>query len=166
MGVSACGKSAVGRALASAVGFDLIEGDDHHGAANLSKLASGTALTDEDRQPWLLALAQLLAERGSAGRSTVLACSSLRRSYRDLLRQRLPKDSLFFVHLDAPFEVASKRASTRTGHFMPVSLLRSQFETLEPLQADEGGVTLDATGSLEAVLARALEACRERLTSA
>ncbi|HEY3450466.1 MAG TPA: gluconokinase [Myxococcales bacterium] len=158
MGVCATGKTAVATLLAQRLGLDFVEGDAHHPASNVAKMESGLALTDEDRWPWLRTLAGLLEARHAAGRSTVLTCSALRRSYRDLLRRAVPAGALFFLHLHAPFAVLSQRMSGRSGHFMPESLLQSQLDTLEELQPDERGATLEVSGPLDAVVAEAFEA--------
>ena len=132
MGVSATGKTAVGERLAADLGVEFLEGDSFHPEANIEKMSSGIPLTDEDRLPWLKALADELGRHAKEGRSVVVTCSALRRSYRDLLRGSSPE--VFFVHLHAPFEVLEKRMAHRTQQFMPTSLLQSQFDSLEPLQ--------------------------------
>lgn len=141
MGVSGCGKSTVGQALASANGVPYIEGDQFHPQANVAKMSAGIALNDDDRADWLLALqAQIhAAQQGDAG--LVISCSALKRRYRDLLRQGDP--ALRFAHLDGPKELIAARMKARVDHYMPTSLLDSQFRDLEPLQADEAGITLD-----------------------
>jgi gluconokinase len=138
MGVSGCGKSQIGARLASRLGVPFIEGDAFHSAANVDKMSAGTALTDDDRRDWLLALREQIAAHG--GR-VVLGCSSLKRAYRDVLRGGA--DDVRFAHLAGPREVLAERMQHRPGHYMPVSLLDSQLATLQPLQADEAGVTLD-----------------------
>ncbi|HSE72671.1 MAG TPA: gluconokinase [Nocardioidaceae bacterium] len=157
MGVSGTGKSTVAARLAERLGLDYIEGDSHHPQANIDKMSSGVPLTDEDRRPWLETLARLVRERHEQGRSTVLTCSALRRRYRDILRSGAPDGDLFFVHLDAPFEVLEERMKARE-HFMPPSLLRSQIETLEPLEADERGVRVDVSLPVDTVVNEAVEA--------
>lgn len=150
-GVAGTGKSTVGERLADALGADLIEGDAHHSPSDVERMTSGQPLTDEDRRPWLETLARLLAAERAQGRSAVLACSALRRSYRDILRGDLPTQEVFFVHLHADFEVLDRRMRAR-AHFMPPSLLRSQLDTLEPLDADEAGVAVDAALPVEEVV--------------
>ena len=120
-------------------------------------MSSGTPLTDDDRWPWLDVLARLLAENHRADRSSVLACSALRRVYRDRLRGDLPDDALFFVHLAGSRELLERRMRSRE-HFMPVSLLDSQLETLEPLEPDERGTTVDVAAPVEEVVAAAVSA--------
>ena len=155
MGVSGTGKSAVGRELAAQLEVELIEGDQYHPRKSIEKMSAGIALTDEDRMPWLRALAVLLASNHADGRSSVLTCSALRRSYREVLRGDLPDAAMFFVHLHAVQEVLEARVAGREGHFMPVSLLRSQLDTLEPLGKDEQGVLLDVSLPLPQVVAAA-----------
>jgi gluconokinase len=155
MGVAGTGKSVVGRGVAEALGVPLTEGDEHHPRANIDKMSSGQALTDEDRWPWLDILAGLLAEDHRAGRTSVLACSALRRGYRDRLRGDLPEGAVFFVHLKGSRELLEERMSARE-HFMPVSLLDSQFATLEPLQPDEHGVAVDIAPPVGEVVAAAV----------
>lgn len=138
MGVSAAGKSTVGKALAGALGVSFADADDLHSDANRAKMASGTPLTDDDRWPWLDAVgAQLREARGSG---LVMACSALRRAYRDRIRASAPE--VVFVHLDGSRELLAARALSRTDHFMPPALLDSQLATLEPLD-DEPGLVVD-----------------------
>jgi carbohydrate kinase (thermoresistant glucokinase family) len=141
MGVSGCGKSSIGLQLAHALNAPFIEGDDFHCYANVAKMTAGLPLTDADRSSWLLELhAQIHAARdGRTG--LVLSCSSLKRSYRDLLRSADPR--LHFAHLDGPRELIAQRMTARPGHYMPPSLLDSQLAALEPLQDDEAGIVLD-----------------------
>lgn len=136
MGVSASGKSAVGAALAGRLGVPFVDGDDLHPQANVDKMAAGIPLDDEDRWPWLDAVAARLAER-----HVVIACSALKRAYRDRLRAAAP--DTVFVHLTGSPELLQERANARPGHFMPASLLRSQLDTLEDLGQDEAGFVLD-----------------------
>lgn len=156
MGVSGTGKTSVGELLAARLGADFVEGDQHHPAANIAKMSAGVPLTDEDRMPWLATLARLVARNHAQGTSTVLACSALRRRYRDVLRSAVPAGSLFFVHLHAPHETLRERMSLRTKHFMPPSLLQSQLDTLEPLEKDEPGVVVDVSADLDDVVAAAV----------
>jgi gluconokinase len=151
MGVSGSGKSAVGRRVATRLGYVFADADDYHPPANVARMARAIPLTDDERAPWLRALAAWLAEHHAAGCSTVLACSALKRAYRDVLRTAAP--NLCFVHLTAPREVLLERMRHR-AHFMPASLLDSQLQALEPLGPDEIGFTLDVTGDLEDVVAR------------
>jgi gluconokinase len=155
MGVAGTGKSAVGRGIAEALDVPLTEGDEHHPRANIEKMSSGVALTDEDRWPWLDVLAGLLADDHREGRTSVLACSALRRVYRDRLRGDLPDDAVFVVHLQGSRELLEERMSSRE-HFMPVTLLDSQFATLEPLEPDEHGAVVDIAAPVEEVVAAAV----------
>jgi gluconokinase len=159
MGVSATGKTSVAEELAEELGCEFVEGDSMHPSANIEKMRQGIPLTDEDRWPWLQAIADLVAVKDFEGTSTVVTCSALRRSYRDLLAGAAPT---FFVHLHAPFEVLEKRMHRRTKHFMPTSLLESQFDTLEPLGDDEDGAVVDVSPPLEDVVEEALNAVRVR----
>ena len=161
MGVSATGKTAVGVPLAEELGCEFIEGDGLHPPENIERMGRGVALTDDDRWPWLHAIAERLAAEAVDGTSTVATCSALKRSYRDVLRTAAP---VFFVHLDAPFEVLEERMQRRTDHFMPASLLRSQLDTLEPLGADEAGAVIDVSPSLEEVVEEAVNAVRVHYT--
>jgi gluconokinase len=157
MGVSGTGKTTVGTELARRLGWTWIEGDAHHPPENVAKMASGVPLTDADRWPWLEALAALVAVHDSAGHSTVLGCSALRRAYRNVLRSDAPPGSVAFVQLVAPPEVLRARMEDRE-HFMPPALLNSQIATLEPLGPDENGVVVDVTAPVDEVVTRALEA--------
>jgi gluconokinase len=160
MGASASGKTSVARALADALGASLVEGDDHHPASNVAKMAAGIPLTDEDREPWLAGLAAVLRANDDAGRRTILACSALRRAYRDRLRAAVPPGRLFALELDAPRAVLATRMQGRR-HFMPPGLLDSQLATHEPLDSDEPGRRLEAAHPLDDVVAAALAALGE-----
>jgi carbohydrate kinase (thermoresistant glucokinase family) len=138
MGVCGCGKSQIGAGLAAALDLPFLEGDTFHSEANVAKMSAGAALTDDDRRGWLLVLRDKLAERRGG---VVLSCSSLKRAYRDLLRSA--GGDVRFVHLAGERSLLAERVSNRPGHYMPPSLLDSQLSTLEPLQADEAGITLD-----------------------
>lgn len=153
MGVSAVGKSTVGTALADRLGIPFLDADDLHPGASVEKMRAGLPLTDEDRAPWLRICGEAL---GTAPGGAVLACSSLARRYRDALRAVAP--DAFFVYLAADRAHVLERASSRDGHFMPVSLLASQFDTLEPLERDESGATIDAAAGAAAVIDAAVTA--------
>jgi len=159
MGVSATGKSTVAKELATTFDLDFVEGDDHHPRANIEKMSAGIPLDDDDRRPWLRELADVLAQAGP----TVMTCSALKRSYRDLLRQGVPQPGVLFVHLVGTREVLSPRMSKREGHFMPTSLLDNQLETLEPLEPDEWGVAVDVAPPLDEVVASAVRVVRAEL---
>ncbi|MEU4344310.1 gluconokinase [Nocardia sp. NPDC023852] len=154
MGVSGSGKSTVGARLADVLGVEYAEGDDFHPAANVAKMAAGTPLDDADRAPWLDAVAAWLAEHTEQG--GVVSCSALKRGYRDQLRAGVFE--AFFVHLAAPRTELARRMTGRRGHFMPPSLLDSQLAALEPLAADENGVTIDATRTPEDLVTDAVAA--------
>jgi len=142
MGVAGAGKSTAGALLARRLGAAFIEGDRFHLPSSLEKMAKGIPLTDEDRWPWLDAVAAQIARRAAEGRPVVCACSALKRAYRDRLREGagLP---LVFVHLDGSRALIAGRMAARTGHFFAPALLDSQFATLEPPGADEGAITAD-----------------------
>jgi len=141
MGVSGCGKSTLGRLLAARLSVPFVEGDDLHSAANVAKMAAGQPLTDEDRGGWLSALSQRLRQAVSQEQGLVVACSALKKNYRDQLRQGAPE--VLFVHLQGSPEVLNQRLQQRTGHYMPPTLLQSQLAILQPLQEDEAALTLD-----------------------
>jgi carbohydrate kinase (thermoresistant glucokinase family) len=141
MGVSGCGKSTIGAALAHHFDVPFLEGDAFHPADNVVKMSAGTPLDDNDRAGWLQVLATEIRQARENGTGLVLSCSALKRHYRDLLRQADPE--LHFVHLNGPRPLISERMQARVGHYMPPSLLDSQLSILEPLQDDEAGVTLD-----------------------
>jgi carbohydrate kinase (thermoresistant glucokinase family) len=154
MGVSGAGKTTVGLALAARLGLKFVDADDLHPAANVAKMAAGTPLTDDDRGPWLAIVGDTLAEAAEPG--IVIACSALKRSYRDAIRAR--GEDVFFVHLTATPEVLRERLGHREGHFMPASLLDSQFAILEPLGTDERGAAIDVGVPPAAVLDAAVDA--------
>jgi len=139
MGVAGCGKSSLGRLCAQALGVPMLEGDDHHPPHNLEKMRNGTPLTDADRSTWLHTLAQEL-RRHTPG--AVLTCSALKLSYRNQLRDAVP--GLRFAFLNLTPEQARTRVAARPGHVFPVSLVASQFETLQPPVNEPGVLTLDA----------------------
>ncbi|OMB98344.1 gluconate kinase [Mycobacterium sp. NS-7484] len=147
MGVSGSGKSTVGAALAQRMRVPFADADDFHPAANIAKMSAGHALDDADRHPWLEAIGGWLAEHADGG---VMSCSALKRKYRDQLRQHCP--DVVFLHLSGSPEVIRRRQASRPGHFMPASLLDSQFATLEPLGPDEAGTALDVDQSIDAIV--------------
>lgn len=140
MGVAGAGKTTVGKRLAEELGWRFLEGDDFHPEPSVAKMAAGVPLTDEDRAPWLERLRGLITQALERGEDVVLACSALRRSY----RQRLTVDParIRWVYLTAPAALLASRLVERTGHFMPPSLLDSQLATLE---APEDALVVDVT---------------------
>ncbi|KRE65507.1 MULTISPECIES: gluconokinase [Micrococcaceae] len=155
MGVSGCGKTTIGDLVARELGVPFLDGDSLHPVENVAKMAAGTPLTDEDRWPWLATVGSRLAAAGDGG--LVLACSALRRSYRDAIREQSP--DTIFLHLNGSKEVLKARTEGRIGHFMPPALLDSQLATLEPLQDDETGVVVDISAPVDDVVAAALASC-------
>ena len=155
MGVSGSGKTTLAGRLAAHLRYAFADADDFHPPHNVAKMARGEPLTDADRAPWLQVVAEWIAQQHAAGHSTVLACSALKRRYRDTLRGAAPLD-VFFIHLDAPREALRDRMRHRQGHYMPPELLDSQLATLEPLQPDERGIVLDATATPDTLVERAL----------
>lgn len=143
MGVSGSGKTTVARMLAARLGWAFAEGDEFHPQANIDKMASGHPLTDDDRWPWLAAIARWIRAQQEAGVSAVVTCSALKRRYRDVLRA----GDTVFVHLTGTRELLAARISARHGHFMPAALLDSQLADLEPPDPDEAAVTADVTPS-------------------
>lgn len=143
MGVSGCGKSTVAGMLAGRLGWEIAEGDDMHPRENVAKMASGQPLTDEDRWPWLAKVAEWIRAHTSAGKPGIVTCSALKRKYRDVLRG----DDVVFVYLAGTRDQIAHRLAARHGHYMPASLLDSQFAALEPPDPDEDAVTVDITGS-------------------
>lgn len=144
MGVSGAGKSTLGAAVAAELGWPFYDGDDYHPPENVAKMAAGTPLTDEDRRPWLAALHDLIARHLARGVPAVLACSVLKKSYREQLRAG--NDGLVFVYLCGDFERISRRLADRHDHYMPAGLLESQFADLEEPGPDEAiAVDIDAT---------------------
>jgi beta-N-acetylhexosaminidase len=152
MGVSGCGKTTIGDLVARELGVPFLDGDSLHPVENVAKMAAGTPLTDEDRWPWLATVGAELANAGDGG--LVLACSALRRSYRDAIRDQAP--DTVFLHLHGSKEVLKTRTEGRSGHFMPPALLESQLATLEPLEADEPGVVVDIAAPVTQVVTEAL----------
>jgi gluconokinase len=151
MGVSGCGKSVVGERIARQLGLPLIEGDAFHPPGNIAKMREGLPLDDADRAGWLARLGEELA-RHSQG--SVLTCSALKKSYRDVLRAASP--GLRFVHLKLSQAAALQRVAARDDHFYPPSLVASQFEALQDPAGEPGVVTVDATWPVEAVTANAI----------
>ena len=147
MGVSGSGKSTVGAALAQRLGVPFADADDMHPAANITKMAAGVPLDDEDRRPWLDRIGAWLAGQPAGG---VISCSALKRIYRDQLRTHAP--DVEFLQLAGSWDVIARRQASRPGHFMPASLLASQFAILEPLEPDEPGVVIDVDQSVDSIV--------------
>lgn len=148
-GVSGCGKTTFARRLAEEVGGLFLDGDDFHSAASIAKMRGGAGLDATDRGPWLRELNAVIRERAD---TTVIACSALARSYRDVLRTDA---AVAFIHLVVTEELARERLAGRRDHFFPPSLVRSQFEALEPLEPDEAGISLDGAAPLAELLSQA-----------
>ncbi|MDM4762793.1 gluconokinase [Galbitalea sp. SE-J8] len=153
MGVSGSGKSTTGVALAARTGLAFVDGDDLHPAANREKMRAGVPLGDADRAPWLASVGAVLAEAGGSG--VVVACSALRRRYRDGIRAAAP--ATCFVHLDGAPALIDTRVAAREHAYMPASLLASQVAALEPLEPDEVGFRVDTTGSTDRVVDEILD---------
>jgi gluconokinase len=151
MGVSGCGKTTVASRLARRLRWAFAEADAFHSKASVAKMSAGTPLTDEDRWPWLDAVAGRIAQARASGRPCVVACSSLRRAYRE--RLCAGHGDVRFVYLRGSCETIERRLVTRSGHYMPASLLASQFATLEEPAADEGAVTVPAEQPVDAQVA-------------
>lgn len=147
MGVSGSGKSTVGAALAQRLRVPFADADDFHPPANIEKMSAGHALNDDDRYPWLESIGKWLAGHPEGG---VMSCSALKRTYRDQLRRHCP--DIEFLHLEGSMETIGRRQASRPGHFMPTSLLESQFKTLEPLGADEHGIAIDVDQSIDDII--------------
>jgi gluconokinase len=146
MGVSGSGKSTVGALLAGRLNWDFEEGDDLHPAANLEKMAAGHPLDDDDRWPWLARVAEWIVVHADAGRPGVITCSALKKRYRDVLRG----ERIVFVYLAGTREQIAARLAARHDHFMPTSLLDSQFEALEPPTPEENSISIDLAASASA----------------
>lgn len=150
MGVSGVGKSTIGAGLAKRFAFEFVEGDELHSPEEVHQMAAGHPLRDEQRIGWLRKVGQRVAAARARDDGVVTACSALRRSYRDLLREFVP--DAYFVELDASKSTIHERMVARRGSFMPPSLLESQFATLEPLEPDERGVRVDVERDAHDVL--------------
>lgn len=147
MGVSGCGKTIIGQMLSKQLGLPFFDGDRFHPASNVNKMRSGIPLNDHDREPWLQTLSNHIFEQEERGGS-ILACSALKRSYRDILDKK-KETKVIFVHLKGSAELISRRMSKRNGHFMPLKLLTTQFEALEE---PRGGITISIDQSPQSVV--------------
>lgn len=146
MGVSGCGKSTVGQALADALDCPFYDGDDFHPPENVAKMASGNPLNDDDRAPWLAALHDLLLAHAQKGETAVLACSALKKKYREQLRSG--NDTVVFVYLQGDFDLIWERMQMRQNHYMKAEMLQSQFDTLE-VPGEQEALILPITRSVE-----------------
>lgn len=159
MGVSGSGKSTIAECLAARLGWRYVDGDLFHPPANVAKMSAGHPLTDDDRWPWLRAIATEIDRLSAAGTPAVVACSALKRAYRDILVHG--RDDVRIVFLDGSKDLIAGRLAARRGHFMPPGLLDSQFRTLEPPQPDERPITISIDASVEGIvndIVRQLEA--------
>ena len=159
MGVSGSGKSTIGALLAERLGWPFADADGFHPPENVAKMAAGTPLTDADRWPWLDAIAAHIGAARQAGQPVVVACSALRRAYRE--RLRAGHGDLLFLHLSGAPEVIAARQAARQGHFMPPSLMASQFATLEDTVAEPDAVTVSVKASPDEVVEAALAHLRQ-----
>ena len=158
MGVSGCGKTTMAKALAQQLDLAMVDGDDLHLPESIRKMSAGIALEDADRWPWLERIGHYL--EGASGAGRVVACSALKRAYRDRIRQCA--DGVRFVFLQGEYGLIEARMSQRVGHYMSPGLLRSQFDTLEPPQADEPDVlSLHITDTIEALVQQVLAALQQ-----
>lgn len=155
MGVSGCGKSSVGQALAYTLGWTLHEGDTYHAEESIRKMQAGIPLTDEDRSGWLDTLTHLLDSAiATPGTGVVLTCSALKRKYRDRLRDAGPRGSVGFIFLDLGYETALQRVQDRSGHFFSPELVANQFATLERPESERAVLCVDATLPLAEIVQR------------
>ncbi|MGV7216112.1 gluconokinase [Bradyrhizobium sp. UFLA05-112] len=150
MGVSGSGKSTVAEALGERLGWRFEDGDSFHPPSNVAKMSAGQPLTDEDRWPWLNAIADEIARACKAGEHVIIACSALKHTYRDVLLRG--RDDVRFVFLKGSQELIADRLALRKGHFMPPGLLTSQFTTLEPPEASEHVITVSIDETVEAIV--------------
>lgn len=156
MGPSGVGKTTIATLLSDRLGWRFAEADEFHPKANVEKMSAGVPLEDDDRWPWLRLIRDWIGERAGEGGDTVVTCSALKRSYRDVLREAPAR--VRFLELVASAELVEGRMALRKGHYMPVSLLASQFEALEELDADEDGVKVDVGSDPDTIVLNALAA--------
>ena len=161
MGVSGTGKTSVAQYLCDRFGWKFAEGDDLHPASNIEKMSAGIPLNDEDREPWLTIISDWMTEQAQSGESTVVTCSSLKKKYRDTLRQA--EGRVIFLHLAGDFDTIAARMTARENHFMPTSLLESQFATLEVPGDDEEVITIDIAPAKDVVKENAAQAVADYL---
>jgi len=155
MGVAGSGKTTIASLLADRLQWDLADADSFHPAPNIDKMSRGIPLTDEDRWPWLAAIAAWIAEHRAAGTTCVVTCSALKRAYRDIVTNNQSRD-VQLVHLEGDFTLIETRLKARTGHFMPPALLTSQFDALEAPAPDEHAITVSIDASPEQIAERVL----------
>ncbi len=160
MGVAGCGKTSVGEAVAADDRVIFVDGDALHPAANIAKMSAGTPLTDSDRAPWLRLVGEEMAH---ADGPIALGCSALKRTYRNQITES-SGEAVGFLHLAAPMAVIAERMASREGHFMPTSLLESQYDTLEPLGTDEFGQTFDISKPFDEVVSSVRDYITESMT--
>ncbi|MGL4455239.1 MAG: gluconokinase [Plesiomonas sp.] len=161
MGVSGCGKSSVGSALADALNAKFIDGDDLHPKANILKMSAGNPLNDDDRAPWLERIRDAAFSLEKKNETGIIVCSALKRKYRDMIREG--NENVTFIFLDGTFELIFERLSKRVGHFQKEGMLQSQFDTLEcPLSTNESGILrVDIDAEFDQVVERAVIAAKE-----
>jgi len=168
MGVSGSGKTTIGKALATELGWTFVEGDDFHPAANVAKMQAGMPLDDADRRPWLRALRRRVEDACKQRENVVLACSALKHDYREYLEQHEP-ECVHYVYLHGPTELISRRLVSRKGHFMDPALLQSQFDALEPpqdaIQVDVSPAPIEIAMEIRRQLASEIAACSAVLNS-
>lgn len=160
MGVSGSGKTTIAQGVAKRLGWDVLEGDSYHPPANIEKMSHGTPLDDADRWPWLHAIAEAIDAELAAGRSSIVACSALKRSYRDILIGA--RRDVALVYLSGTHALLYERIKHRTGHFMPASLLESQFAALEEPTEDEKPMVVSVDATPEKIVDSVLVAMRAR----
>jgi gluconokinase len=160
MGVSGCGKSTIGALVAERLGWPFEDGDGFHPPQNVERMRAGTPLTDDDRWPWLAAIAARIETARAAGTGVVIACSALKRAYRDQLRDG--HADIRFLHLTGEPGLIMARQAARTGHYMPASLIASQFATLEPPETEADVIDLDVDPEPPVIAQKAFAALRRR----
>jgi len=158
MGVCGCGKTTVGKVLAERLGWEFVEGDSFHSQANIAKMSRGVALDDADRWPWLKTLADEITRRIDEQRPMVLACSALKQAYRDVLQ--VDGEQVRFVFLEGSRQLIAERLNRRQGHYMPASLLESQFTALEPPRDAEGMTVIPADQSVDEIAQQVISALK------
>ncbi len=160
MGVSGSGKTTIAQGVAKRLGWDVLEGDSYHPPANVEKMSHGVPLDDADRLPWLHAIADAIDAELAAGRSSIVACSALKRSYRDIIIGG--RRDVVLVYLKGSHDLLYERIKHRTGHFMPASLLDSQFATLEEPTDEERPIVVSVDGTPEEIVDSVLVAMQAR----